>query len=97
MDDKLTTIRNWANHGTISQFKNEVMAKVGDQGYEAEATGKAVTFFRVTKQGGFLGIGAKKVRTAVLTVTRDGADVRVPAASADAEFVDLLLSTLLSH
>ena len=97
MDDKLTAIRNWANHGTISQFKNEVMAKIGDKEYEADATSKAVTFFHVTKKGGFLGIGASKVRKAVLTVTRDGTDVRVPADSADPDFVALLLSTLSSH
>ena len=97
MDERLLAIRNWANHGTINQFKNEVMAKIGSKSYQAETSGNSVTFYRMSKSGGFLGIGARKVREEVLTVIKDGVDVRVPEDQADAAFVALLSSTLSSH
>ena len=97
MDAKLLAIRNWANHGTIHQFKNEVMAKIGSKQYAAETDGDQVTFYRLSKRGGFLGIGSRQKREEVLTVIREGVDIHVPEDRADRQFVEMLSGTLTSH
>lgn len=97
MEEELQRIRNWASHGTIRQFYTEVAARVTELGYQAELEGNALMCYKVHKEGGFLGIGARKIRETVLQVTREGDEVLVPEESADEEFVRLLAGVLTQH
>ena len=63
-------------------------------GYVAQLEGDTLTWCRVRKQGGFLGMGKREVGEPVLLITRRGDRFEVPAESADAEFVALLASKL---
>jgi len=97
MEEKLHRIRNWANRGTLLQFYSELSGKLAKSGYQAEMKGNEVRFYRVKKSGGFLGIGVKKQKDLVLEVIRQGTDLRIPAESADPEFVDFIMPMLRAH
>ena len=97
MEEELRRIKNWASHGTLRQFYTEVSAKVSGQGYEVELEGDTLTCYRIRKVGGFLGIGAKRVREPVLKVIRKEEEIIVPEDSADEEFVHFLASSLKQH
>jgi len=97
MEDALHTVRSWASHGTLRQFHTEISAKVGPEGYEVEIEGDTLICYKVRKEGGFLGIGARKIKETVLKVIGEGADLQMPEDSADEEFVLLLASKLKQH
>ncbi|MBM3187910.1 MAG: hypothetical protein FJZ90_04215 [Chloroflexi bacterium] len=97
MEDTLRKLQIWASHGTIRQFYTEVSAKISPLGYEAEMTGDTVTCYRVRKEGGFLGIGARKVREPVFKVTRTDSEIVIDESSLDKEFVTLLAGMLAQH
>lgn len=97
MEEELRRIRNWASHGTIRQFYTEVSARVAELGYEAEVEGNTLTCYKVHKEGGFLGIGARKIKEVAIKVTREGDEVLVPEESADEEFVRMLAAALTQH
>jgi hypothetical protein len=98
MEEELREIRNWANHGTLGQFYNEVISRAGDEGYDAEMEGNAVTCYRVNHEGGFLGIGGRTEKEVVLkAIDNEDGTISVPKESADKEFVNLLASKLTQH
>jgi len=98
MEEELHEIRNWANHGTLGQFYNEVIARAGDEGYEAQMEGNVVMCYRVHHEGGFLGIGGKTEEEVVLeAIQNDDGTISIPQDSADEEFVALLSSRLKQH
>lgn len=100
MDDDLRKIQSWAMHGTVRQVYADMAARLtteGDYEAELEADGETIGFYRVTKQGGFLGIGGKMVREPVLTVIRQGEEVLIPEEPRDEEFVHLLAQKLEAH
>lgn len=98
MEDELREIEHWANHGTLGQFYNEIIAHAGDEGYEAEMNGNVVTCYRVHREGGFLGIGGRKEKEIVLkAIDNEDGTISVPKESADEEFVMLLADRLEQH
>ena len=70
MDEKTRKVLAWATHGTPKQFYTEVSAKTSSHGYLTELKGDTLTCYRIRKEGGFLGIGARKIKEPVLRVTR---------------------------
>ena len=97
MEDNLLKLRRWMSHGNPRQFYTEIAYKIAAQGYVAEIADETVTCYRVKKQGGFLGIGARQVKTPVLVVARQGEEVVIDEAHADAEFLQLLMDLLQAH
>lgn len=98
MEEELREIRNWANHGTLGQFYNEVIARAGDEGYEAEMNSNVVICYRVHHEGGFLGIGGRTEKDMVLkAIENEDGTISVPEESADEEFVKLLAKRLKQH
>jgi len=97
MEDKLHLIRNWANRGTLNQLFSELSAKLAKSEYRAELKGNQVSFYRVRKSGGFLGIGVKREKDLVLEVIREGMELRIPTESADPAFVDYIMPVLKAH
>jgi len=97
MEEKLHKLRNWISHGSMQQFFTEVSPKLLALGYETDLVGGKLSIFRVEKQGGFLGIGAKKVRTAVLETTRQGDDIEIDSTTVDPAIVDVILGFMHAH
>ena len=97
MEDALHKIRNWASHGTLRQFRTEIAGKVAPDGYEVEMEGDTLVCYRVSKAGGFLGIGARKVKETVLEVVGEGEGMQMIEESADEEFVAYLAGKLTQH
>jgi len=97
MEEDLRKIRNWASHGTPRQFLAEVTAKVAGVGYTAELDGNTLTVFAEHREGGFLGIGAKKIRDTKLQVIFGQDEVSIPDDTADPEFIQHLLGLLTAH
>jgi hypothetical protein len=97
MDERLHLIRNWANRGTMNQLYSEISAKLAKSEYRAELQGDQLRFYRTTKSGGFLGIGAKVEKALVLEVIREGEDLRIPAETADPAFVEYIMPMLRAH
>ena len=98
MDEKTRKILAWATHGTSRQFYTEVSAKVAGLGYLTEVESDTLTCYRVRKEGGFLGIGARKIREPVLRVVYHGeGQAEIPEDCVDPEFVDLLEGLLKPH
>ena len=97
MEDELHKIRNWANHGSLRQFRTEVAAKVSPLGYLVELEGGTLTIYKTHKEGGFLGIGARTVREVALEVVREESEAHIPMASADADLVHILAGVLSIH
>lgn len=97
MEDELRKIRNWASHGTLKQFYAEIAAKLSKQGYITELEGNTLTCYRVRKEGGFLGIGRRTIKEPVLKAVQEGNEVRIPAESANPDFVHLLAGLLKQH
>jgi len=97
MEEELRTIRSWASHGTLRQFRTEISGKVAADGYRVQLQGDTLTVYRIRKEGGFLGIGARKIEEPVLVVIGEGAGMRIPEESANEEFVRLLASKLKQH
>ena len=96
IQDSIDTIANWAVRGTIRQFYNEMQARlIDDPDYHAELQGNTVVFVHETKQGGFLGIGGRKVSETALEVHKDEeGEVTIPSEPMDEEFVQKLALTL---
>jgi len=97
MEDALYKIRVWASHGTMKQFSSEVIAKLSKIGVKAELEGDTLTCYVDQKKGGVLGIGGKKERKVLLTITRKGDEVEIPADKADPAFVQQLAELLKQH
>ena len=97
MEEALRKIRIWASHGTPRQFYSEVLPKVSGEGYEVEFEGNTLTCFKIRKEGGFLGIGARTIKDTVLQITFGGEEIEVSAETADEEFVNLLARKLAQH
>ena len=97
MEEELHKIRGWASHGTLKQFYSEVSAKIGEEGYKAKLEGDTLTIYKTHREGGFLGIGARKIQDAVLVLVGEGANLEIPEESADEEFVRFLADKLKQH
>lgn len=97
MEEELRKIRNWASHGTPRQFMTEVTAKVSGLGLKTELEGDTLTVFDLHREGGFLGIGAKKVRDIKLQLVFGEGDVSIAKDTVDLEFLKELLPLLTAH
>ncbi|MEN6479254.1 MAG: hypothetical protein ABFD20_06420 [Anaerolineales bacterium] len=97
MEDQLSELRHWMSHGTPRQFYTEIAYKITPHGFVAEIDGDKVTCYRIKRQGGFLGLGAREIKTPVLVVERRGEEVFIDEEHADPEFVALLISLLQAH
>jgi hypothetical protein len=97
MDDNLLKLRRWASQGTLRQFYTEINARLADDKYEIELEGDVLTVYSVETQGGFLGIGGRKVREICLRVIANGEAVDIPEETADPEFVEMLAEKLRAH
>lgn len=97
MEDALHSIRVWSSHGTIRQFASEIAGKIAKIGYVAELEGDTLTCYRVVKQGGVLGIGARKVKQPVMKFIRKGDGVEVVEDAIDQTFLTELVGLLKQH
>jgi len=97
MEEALQKIRTWASHGTMRQFYTEISAKLADTEYQVELDGDTVRCFRVRKEGGFLGIGARKIKDVLLELTRTEDTVKVDEEHMDPAFVEMLGGLLRQH
>jgi hypothetical protein len=59
--------------------------------------GNTICFYRVGREGGFLGIGGHKVHEKVLEITRTESEVDISQRTADPKFVTLLARLLDAH
>ncbi|MBC7315029.1 MAG: hypothetical protein H5T70_01225 [Chloroflexi bacterium] len=96
MDEQVTRLKNWVSHGTMRQFYTEMQAKLANTEYTVELSGDTVTFYRVRKEGGFLGLFARRVREKLLQVSRQD-DQIVIAEGANPEFIQYVNSLLKQH
>ncbi|MBC7237654.1 MAG: hypothetical protein H5T69_17575 [Chloroflexi bacterium] len=99
LDAAVNRISRYANRGTFRQFFNEMVAKLAKEpDLSVELEGENVmVFYRVSKSGGFLGIGRKVSKTPVLKLTRQGADVLVAQEPLDEELAIRIASILKPH
>lgn len=97
MEDSVRKIQVWASHGTLRQFFAELSAKLTNLDAQCELEGNTITCYRGTKTGGFLGIGARKVKTPLLKITREGDRIIIADEPLDREFVDRLAEELKAH
>lgn len=97
MEEELQKIKNWSTRGTIRQFYAEVSAKAEAAGARTELDGNTVTFYRVRKEGGFLGIGGRTVKEPVLKIIRQDDTVDIPEDSVDQEFLHQFAQSLRAH
>ena len=97
MEDKLHKIILWASHGTPRQFFADVQARLSSQGYICVLEDDTISFFRVRKEGGFLGFGAKQVKEPVGKIVFADGEVDVPTESLDPTFLDVLVERLQQH
>ncbi|MCD6302535.1 MAG: hypothetical protein J7M15_03300 [Anaerolineae bacterium] len=97
MDDPVRRIQVWASHGTLRQFFTELNAKLVNLDAQCELEGNTITCYRVTKSGGFLGIGARKVKTPLLKLTKEGDQISVAEDPLDREFVSQLAAGFKAH
>lgn len=97
MEDALRKVTTWASHGTLRQFYTELTARISEEEYEVDIEEEKLTCYKVSKQGGFLGIGVKKTRKPVLVVETEGDLVNVDQDSADPDFVAYLAKRLTQH
>ncbi len=97
MEDAVRKVSNWASHGTLRQFHTELVARLSDD-YEVEINGDKLVCYSVRKEGGFLGIGAKKIRETVL-VAETGEDgiVALDIDASDPDFIEYLAPRLKQH
>lgn len=97
MEDSLRKVTTWASHGTLRQFYTELTARIPEDEYEVDLGEEKLTCYRVSKEGGFLGIGAKKIRKPVLVVAKEGDLLNVDQDAADPDFVEYLATRLTQH
>ena len=96
-EEQLQEIQAWANRGTLRQFYTEVSAVIPAEGYRLELQADELVCYRVRKEGGFLGIGARTVKEPVLRFIREDGQIVVADEPVDEEFVRLLASSLTKH
>ncbi|MFH1085773.1 MAG: hypothetical protein V1772_08440 [Chloroflexota bacterium] len=97
MDDPLRRVQLWASHGTPRQLMHELAAKLSDQPYRVEEKRGVVTVSRVTREGGFLGIGARQRKQVLLQVTYKGDEILLSPEQPDAALVQFLSEQLKQH
>ncbi len=97
MDESVRKIQVWASHGTLRQFFAELSAKLLNMGVQCKLEGSTITCYRVEKQGGFLGIGAKKTEIPLLKITKDGDQISIDEDTLDLEFVERLAAEFQAH
>ena len=85
METELQQIAAWARNGTLGQFCTKVSARIGENGYQAELEGDTLTFCRIGKQGGLLGIGGRRTSECVMQITCTDDQMLIPD-----EFLDEL-------
>ena len=97
LDQNLQEITSWVTRGTLTQFANEVLAKIEDEGYTVERGGNTLTIYRTEKKGGLLGVGGGTVKQPVLRIVRADEYVTIPEDSVDPRFVRMLAKYLEKH
>jgi hypothetical protein len=97
MEEDLRKIMLWAGHGTPRQFYYELVARLSDEGYEVELEGETLTVFKSHREGGFLGIGGRKIKEIFLELDYEGGEVSIDPESANAEVVSYLARALEAH
>ena len=99
MEDELRTVQRWASHGTLRQFASEIQASLSesDEQVKTEVEGDGLTVYRVRKEGGFLGIGARKIREPVLELSIKEGVTTINEETANEDFIHLLAISLSQH
>jgi hypothetical protein len=97
MEEILDRIAIWASHGTLSQFRAEIDGYLTSRGYDSEVQGEELLIYRPHKEGGFLGIGAKTIREALLKISKAGGTVSIPQEPRDEELIQYLNTILHQH
>lgn len=97
MEEDLQRLKNWASHGSLRQFYTETAATTRSHGYDLAVEGDSIVFYRLRKEGGFLGLFRKTVRQPVLRIVRHDDQVDIPEESIDPEFIGVLANLLKQH
>ncbi len=102
LDTAINRISRYANRGSFRQFYNEMVAKLAsDPEIEISMPDESsMVFSKVSKSGGFLGIGVRKVKTPILKLVKKGDDVLVDSettSSTDEAFTIRIASMLKPH
>jgi hypothetical protein len=97
MEEKLHKLRTWIGHGSLRQFYTEVAPKLITQGYQIKLVGNVLTCYSESKEGGFLGIGARKTVKTLLKAVVEPDDIKIAEEDVDPEFLDVVLSLLKQH
>ena len=63
----------------------------------AETEEDTIRFYRMRREGGFLGMGGRTTRELVMEITKKDIGVEVPRGTLDEEFVEYLASHLKPH
>ena len=97
MDETLRKVMLWASHGTPRQFYYELVARLSGEGYEVDLEDDVLTVFKSHREGGFLGIGGRKVKEVSLEISYHGDEATITKESANAELLEYLSSALEAH
>jgi len=92
MEEYLATIAGWFVKGTLTQFQIAFKHYLASEGYAVERQGDALLFYRIRKEGGFLGIGRKTLKEPVMKIIEGEEGVQIPPKPLDEEFVQRLAS-----
>ena len=97
MEEQLHRIQTWASHGTLRQFRTDIVGRLADQGYEAVIEGNALVCYRIPQKTGFLGIGKRTRKEPVLRIVQVGGETSLAEEPRDETFVALLAKSLEQH
>jgi len=90
----LEQITRHASIGTLKQFHTMLEAKLENTDYTAEMNENHIRCYRVTKQGGFLGFGAKTIREPVMEIAKKNGVVEIAPEPLDPRFARFLADRL---
>lgn len=91
--EALEAIETWTRRGNLRQVKTEVEAHLGE-GETVTMDGNTLTFTRIRKEGGFLGIRAKTIKDTLLVITVKDGTVQILPEPQDQAFVKQLANAL---
>jgi hypothetical protein len=96
MEEYLERISDWFVKGTLRQFETAVTRRLETDGYGVESSnGDGLLFYRISEQGGFLGIGKKTIKELVMRIDKgNNGVVQIPSDPLDPEFVRYLAGYL---
>ena len=97
MEELRERITRWASHGTLEQLKMELDGYLKREGYDSEMQGDELVVFKPRKEGGFLGIGAKTIKTPLMKISRAGGAAKVLQEPFDEDLAQIISVSLRQH